>query len=121
MSAPATRSLAKSTAAASPSPPNVRPSALGSVIKHGTTDVVKAVHEARNGEGKSDVQRVVADANVFLSTLVHRNDQQRAAAKGERLWPHVKGSATSGIHTSVAIPHVREFRHGTRSNAESAK
>jgi len=27
------------------------------------------------------VQRVVVDANVFLSTLVHRNDAQRAAAK----------------------------------------
>jgi predicted nucleic acid-binding protein len=27
------------------------------------------------------VQRVVVDANVFLSTLVHRNDQQRDAAK----------------------------------------
>jgi len=27
------------------------------------------------------VQRVVVDANVFLSTLVHRNDEQRAAAK----------------------------------------
>jgi predicted nucleic acid-binding protein len=27
------------------------------------------------------VRRVVVDANVFLSTLVHRNDEQRAAAK----------------------------------------
>ena len=27
------------------------------------------------------MQRVVVDANVFLSTLVHRNDEQRAAAK----------------------------------------
>jgi len=27
------------------------------------------------------VQRVVVDANVFLSTLVHRNDEQRDAAK----------------------------------------
>ncbi len=27
------------------------------------------------------MQRVVVDANVFLSTLVHRNDQQRDAAK----------------------------------------
>jgi predicted nucleic acid-binding protein len=27
------------------------------------------------------VQRVVVDANVFLSTLVHRNDKQREAAK----------------------------------------
>jgi predicted nucleic acid-binding protein len=27
------------------------------------------------------VQRVVIDANVFLSTLVHRNDAQREAAK----------------------------------------
>jgi predicted nucleic acid-binding protein len=27
------------------------------------------------------VQRVVVDANVFLSTLVHRNDEQREAAK----------------------------------------
>jgi len=27
------------------------------------------------------VQRVIADANVFLSTLVHRNDEQRDAAK----------------------------------------
>jgi predicted nucleic acid-binding protein len=27
------------------------------------------------------VQRVVVDANVFLSTLVHRHDEQRAAAK----------------------------------------
>jgi predicted nucleic acid-binding protein len=27
------------------------------------------------------VQRVVVDANVFLSTLVHRNDDQRDAAK----------------------------------------
>jgi predicted nucleic acid-binding protein len=27
------------------------------------------------------VQRVVVDANVFLSTLVHRNDRQRDAAK----------------------------------------
>jgi predicted nucleic acid-binding protein len=27
------------------------------------------------------VQRVVVDANVFLSTLVRRNDEQRAAAK----------------------------------------
>lgn len=27
------------------------------------------------------MQRVVVDANVFLSTLVHRNDEQREAAK----------------------------------------
>lgn len=27
------------------------------------------------------MQRIVVDANVFLSTLVHRNDDQRAAAK----------------------------------------
>lgn len=27
------------------------------------------------------MQRVVIDANVFLSTLVHRNDEQREAAK----------------------------------------
>ena len=27
------------------------------------------------------MQRVVVDANVFLSTLVHRNDKQREAAK----------------------------------------
>jgi predicted nucleic acid-binding protein len=27
------------------------------------------------------MQRIVVDANVFLSTLVHRNDEQRAAAK----------------------------------------
>ena len=27
------------------------------------------------------MQRVVIDANVFLSTLVHRNDEQHAAAK----------------------------------------
>lgn len=27
------------------------------------------------------MQRVVVDANVFLSTLVHRNDEQRDAAK----------------------------------------
>lgn len=27
------------------------------------------------------MQRVVVDANVFLSTLIHRNDEQRAAAK----------------------------------------
>ena len=27
------------------------------------------------------MQRVVVDANVFLSALVHRNDEQRAAAK----------------------------------------
>ena len=27
------------------------------------------------------MQRVVVDANVILSTLVHRNDEQRAAAK----------------------------------------
>jgi predicted nucleic acid-binding protein len=27
------------------------------------------------------VQRVVVDANVFLSTLVHRNDAQREKAK----------------------------------------
>lgn len=27
------------------------------------------------------MQRVVFDANVFLSTLVHRNDEHRAAAK----------------------------------------
>jgi len=27
------------------------------------------------------VQRVVVDANVFLSTLVHHNDEQRGAAK----------------------------------------
>ena len=26
------------------------------------------------------MQRVVVDANVFLSTLVHRNDEQRDAA-----------------------------------------
>ena len=27
------------------------------------------------------MQRIVVDANVFLSTLVHHNDEQRAAAK----------------------------------------
>jgi len=32
-------------------------------------------------EGASDVQRVVVDANVFLSMLVHRNEEQREAAK----------------------------------------
>ena len=32
-------------------------------------------------EGAFDVQRVVVDANVFLSTLVHRNDARREAAK----------------------------------------
>jgi predicted nucleic acid-binding protein len=34
-----------------------------------------------SGEGASDVQRVIVDANVFLSSLVHRNDEQRDAAK----------------------------------------
>ena len=34
-----------------------------------------------SGEGASDVQRIVVDANVVLSTLVHRNNEQRDAAK----------------------------------------
>jgi len=32
-------------------------------------------------EGGSDVQRVVVDSNVVLSMVIHRNDEQRAAAK----------------------------------------
>jgi len=34
-----------------------------------------------NGEGASDVQRVVVDANVLLSFIVHRNEKQRDVVK----------------------------------------
>lgn len=53
-------------------------------------------------EGASDVQRVVIDANVVLSTLVHRNDAQREAAKA------LLGKAEDG-ELEVVLPQFVVF------------
>ena len=52
------------------------------VIKNSSGDVVKEMEEARNRRGRVwFVRQVLIDANVFVSFLVERNEEQRAAAR----------------------------------------